>query len=328
MTRVLVTGGAGYVGSHCVKAATAAGHTCIAYDSLLFGHRDLVLWGPLVVGDVRDTAAIVRAMREHRIEAVMHFAALAYVGQSVTEPARYYDVNIGGTRSLLDAMVETGVKRLVFSSTCAVYGEPETVPITEATPPRPINPYGYTKLACERMIDDYGRAYGISGAKLRYFNAAGADPACEIGEDHTPETHLIPLVLDAAMGRRPSISVFGSDYATPDGTAVRDYIHVGDLARAHVKALEHLIAGRGSLTCNLGTGSGISVAELIATARKVTGREIPVVMSPRREGDPATLVADPSAAHALLGWRAEWSSPTDILTDAWRWHLKRFGDRS
>lgn len=325
MTRVLVTGGAGYVGSHCVKAATAAGHDCVVYDNLLFGHRDLVRWGPLIEGDVRDRAPLVRTMKVHRIEAVMHFAALAYVGQSVTEPALYYDTNINGTRSLLDAMVEAGVKHLVFSSTCAVYGEPSDVPIMEATTPRPINPYGFTKLACERMIEDYGRAYGIAGAKLRYFNAAGADPACEIGEDHTPETHLIPLVLDAAMGRRASISVFGSDYPTPDGTAVRDYIHVADLATAHVKALSLLLGGNVGFTVNLGTGSGISVAELISTARQVTGREIPVVHAPRREGDPAALVADPSAARQLLGWRAERASPAIILQDAWRWHVKRFG---
>jgi UDP-glucose-4-epimerase GalE len=324
MTRILVIGGAGYVGSHCVKAAAAVGHDCVVYDSLLFGHRDFVRWGPLIQGDVRDRSALVAAMRQHRIEAVMHFAALAYVGQSMTDPARYYDVNVNGTRTLLDAMVEAGIRTLVFSSTCAVYGEPGTVPITEATLPRPINPYGFTKLVCERMIEDYGRAYGICGAKLRYFNAAGADPEGEIGEDHNPETHLIPLVLDAAMGRRPAISVFGDDYPTADGTAVRDYIHVADLAAAHVKALGLLLEGKPGFTVNLGTGSGISVAELIAAARQVTGRGIPTMMAPRREGDPAVLVADSSAAQRLLGWRAERVTPAAILIDAWRWHQRRF----
>lgn len=327
MTRILVVGGAGYVGSHCVKAAAAAGHDCVVYDSLLFGHRDFVRWGPLIQGDVRDRSALASAMREHRIEAVMHFAALAYVGQSMTEPARYYDVNVNGTRTLLDAMVEAGIRPLVFSSTCAVYGEPDKLPITETTPPCPINPYGFTKLACERMIEDYGRAYGICGAKLRYFNAAGADPDGEIGEDHDPETHLIPLVLDAAMGRRPSISVFGSDYPTADGTAVRDYIHVADLAAAHVKALGLLLEGKPGFTVNLGTGSGISVAELIAAARQVSGRDIPTIMTPRREGDPAVLVADPGAARRLLGWRAEHVTPAAILGDAWRWHRRRFAER-
>ena len=327
MTRILVVGGAGYVGSHCVKAAAAAGHACVVYDSLLFGHRDFVRWGLLIQGDVRDRSALVAAMREHRIEAVMHFAALAYVGQSMTEPALYYDVNVDGTRTLLDAMVEVGIRPLVFSSTCAVYGEPDTVPITESTTPHPINPYGFTKLVCERMIEDYGRAYGICGAKLRYFNAAGADPDGEIGEDHDPETHLIPLVLDAAMGRRPSISVFGSDYPTADGTAVRDYIHVADLAAAHVKALGLLLEGKPGFTVNLGTGSGISVAELIAAARQVSGRDIPTIMAPRREGDPAVLVADPSAAQRLLGWRAERLTADAILGDAWRWHQKRFAGR-
>lgn len=325
MTRILVVGGAGYVGSHCVKAAAAAGHDCVVYDSLLFGHREFVRWGPLVQGDVRDRTTLVAAMRQHRIEAVMHFAALAYVGQSVTEPALYYDVNVNGTRTLLDAMVEAGVRPLVFSSTCAVYGEPDKMPITEATLLRPINPYGFTKFACERMIEDYGRAYGICSAKLRYFNASGADPDGDVGEDHTPETHLIPLVLDAAMGRRPSIRVFGSDYATPDGTAVRDYIHVSDLASAHVKALGVLLAGEPGFTANLGTGSGISVAELVATARQVTGRDIPTIMAPRREGDPAVLVADPGAAQRLLQWRAERVTPETIVEDAWRWHQKRFG---
>jgi UDP-glucose-4-epimerase GalE len=263
-------------------------------------------------------------MREHGIEAVMHFAALAYVGQSVQHPSVYYDVNVNGTRTLLDAMIETGVAKLVFSSSCAIYGEPQAIPITESTNSSPINPYGYTKLVCERMIDDYAAAYGIRSAKLRYFNAAGADPDGELGEDHSPETHLIPLVLDAALLRRRAISVYGDDYGTPDGTAIRDYVHVTDLAAAHVLALDVLQSDRSSFAVNLGGGKGVSVAELISWAREITARDIAVQIEPRRVGDPAVLVADPAAAMRILGWRALRSSPAVILGDAWKWHKKRF----
>lgn len=236
MARVLITGGAGYVGSHCAKALATAGHEGIVFDNLTFGNREFVRWGPLIEGDIRDAAALDAVFRAHRVDAVMHFAALAYVGESVTEPSRYYDINVHGTRVLLDAMVRAEVPAIVFSSSCAIYGEPDHVPIVETTRLDPINPYGFTKLVCERMMDDFGRAYGLKSARLRYFNAAGAEPTAEIGEDHRPETHLIPLILDSAMGRSSQIKVFGTDYSTPDGTAIRDYVHVTDLARAHVLA--------------------------------------------------------------------------------------------
>jgi UDP-arabinose 4-epimerase len=232
MARILITGGAGYVGSHCAKALGELGHDGVIFDSLLFGHREFVRWGNLIEGDIRDAAALDAVFAADRFDGVMHFAALAYVGESVTAPGKYFDVNVNGTRVLLDAMVRAGVRTIVFSSSCAIYGEPVSMPITENTAPNPINPYGFTKLVCERMMDDFGRAYGLKSARLRYFNAAGADPAAEIGEDHDPETHIIPLVLDAAAGMRPAVTVFGTDYPTPDGTALRDYIHVCDLARA------------------------------------------------------------------------------------------------
>lgn len=325
MKRILVTGGAGYVGSHCVKRAAEAGYQCVVFDSLVHGHREFVRWGPLVEGDIRNRAQIEDALVAHRIDAVMHFAALAYVGQSVTDPAAYYDVNVRGTLTLLDAMRRTGINHLVLSSSCAVYGEPAQMPISETTVPAPINPYGYTKLVCERMIEDYGRAYGLRSVRLRYFNAAGADQQAEIGEHHDPETHLIPLVLDAAAGRRPAISVFGTDYPTPDGTCVRDYVHVADLATAHVAALAHLAAGGEDISVNLGTGRGVSVGELIAACRRVTGRSIAVQQSPRRPGDPAVLVAARGRAGEVLGWQPVRSDLETIIADAWRWHCKRFG---
>lgn len=325
MARVLIVGGAGYVGSHAAKALAAAGHEGIVFDNLSRGHRAFARWGRLVVGDIRDQAALDAAFKSQPFDAVMHFAALAYVGESVMNPGLYYDVNVGGTRTLLDAMISAGVNNLVFSSTCATYGEPSTAAISEDTPLNPINPYGMTKLVCERMMDDFGAAHGLRSMRLRYFNAAGDDPDLDIGEDHEPETHLIPLVLDAAMRRRPSISVFGSDYSTPDGTAIRDYIHVVDLADAHVRALQYLLDGGVTGAVNLGTGRGVSVTELISTARTVTGRDIVTIASPRRPGDPAQLVADPSRARALLGWSARRSDIQTILSDAWAWHMKRFG---
>ena len=327
MARILITGGAGYVGSHCAKRAAESGHDCIVFDSLVNGHREFVRWGPLVEGDIRDGAALEAAIRANKIDAVMHFAALAYVGQSVTEPAIYYDVNVNGTRILLDAMLRAGVRHIVLSSSCAVYGQPDDVPIRETTPARPINPYGFTKLVCERMIEDYANAHGLTAAKLRYFNAAGADPTCRIGEDHDPETHLIPLVLDAAIGRRASVSILGTDYPTPDGSCIRDYIHVEDLADAHVRAVAHLLGGGDSLTVNLGTGSGISVIEVVELAKEITGLDIVAKHEPRRAGDPARLVAAPGRALELLGWKAQRSDPVALLEDAWRWHSQRFGNR-
>jgi UDP-arabinose 4-epimerase len=324
MARILVTGGAGYVGSHCAKALAAAGHEGIIFDSLLFGHREFVRWGKLIEGDIRNAAALDAVFAAYRIDAVMHFAALAYVGESVTTPGRYYDVNLHGTRILLDAMVRAGVSGIVFSSSCAVYGEPKLMPISESAPLNPINPYGFTKLACERMMDDFGVAHGIRSVRLRYFNAAGADPSCEIGEDHDPETHLIPLVLDAALGVRAAVQIFGADYETPDGTAIRDYVHVSDLARAHVLALQYLLDGGQSISVNLASGQGVSVRKIIDTASAVTGVAIDARDSPRRPGDPSILVAEATRARQLLGWSAERSDLATIIADAWRWQMIRF----
>ncbi len=324
MAHILVTGGAGYVGSHVAKALAHAGHEVIVIDSLIYGHREFVKWGPLIEGDIRDAATLQGVFSRHNIDAVMHFAALAYVGESVSSPGKYYDININGTCVLLEAMANASVGAIIFSSSCAVYGEPDRVTITEATPTDPVNPYGFTKLVCERMMDDFERAHGVSSIRLRYFNAAGADPDGEIGEDHTPETHLIPLALDVAQGRRESISIFGTDYSTFDGTAIRDYIHVTDLADAHVRALTHLLDGGKTMSINLGTGRGVSVSEVIKAARSITARDIRVEVAPRRLGDPAQLIADPGYAEKILGWVAQRPDIQTILTDAWRWHQFRF----
>ncbi len=322
MSRILVTGGAGYVGSHCCKALAEAGYEPIVFDNLSMGHESAVRWGPLIRGDMRDADALRSAIEETKPEAVLHFAALALVGESTAHPERYYAVNVGGTLNLLEAMRLSGVQRIVFSSTCAVYGEPERVPITEDLPRRPINPYGESKLACEWMMDDFDRAHSIRSVRLRYFNAAGADPAAEIGEWHEPETHLIPLVIDTALGLHREVSIFGTDYPSADGTAVRDYIHVVDLAAAHVAALRHLVEGGASAAVNLGTGRGASVREVIDAVEAVAGRRVTVKEAPRRAGDPPVLVADPSRAEALLKWRAK-ADLTKIVEDAWRWHKKR-----
>jgi UDP-glucose-4-epimerase GalE len=327
MARILITGGAGYVGSHCAKAASAKGHQIVVFDSLVFGHREFARWGELITGDIRNGDTLDAIFANHRIDAVMHFAALAYVGESVTNPGKYYDVNVNGTRILLDAMVRGGVDKIVFSSSCATYGEPAAVPIDESTRQNPINPYGFTKLICERMMDDFGRAHGLRSVRLRYFNASGAEPTAEIGEDHDPETHLIPLVLDAAIGRRPDVTVFGTDYPTPDGTAIRDYIHVCDLARAHTLAIEHLLDGGETVAVNLGNGKGASVREVIDTVRRVTGRDVAARDAPRRSGDPAVLVADARKARDVFGWVAQRSDLATIIADAWRWHGSRFGAR-
>jgi UDP-glucose-4-epimerase GalE len=319
---ILVTGGAGYIGSHACKALARAGHRPVVYDNLSRGHRHAVRWGPLVEGDIADRSRLGAALADHRVAAVMHFAAYAYVGESVSDPSLYYRNNLCGTLALLDAMREAGVGEIVFSSTCATYGTPDAVPIGETAPQRPVNPYGETKLAIERALHWYGQAYGVRSASLRYFNAAGADRDGEIGETHEPETHLVPLVLQAALGRRPAIEVYGTDYPTPDGTAIRDYIHVDDLADAHLRALERLRAGGGSLALNLGTGQGHSVREVIATAEAVSGRKIPVRNAPRRAGDPPALVADPGAAEKTLGWRAQYSGLDTIIRTALAWHAR------
>jgi UDP-arabinose 4-epimerase len=320
---VLVTGGAGYIGSHACKALAQAGYVPVTYDNLSRGNRHAVRWGPFVEGDVGDRAAVVAALRAHGVSAVMHFAAFAYVGESGTEPALYYRNNVVGTLTLLDAMREAGVDCIVFSSTCATYGLPDAMPIAETTPQRPVNSYGETKLAIERALHWYGLAYGLRSVALRYFNAAGCDRAGEIGEEHDPETHLIPLVLRAALGSGPPVSVFGTDYGTPDGTAVRDYIHVEDLASAHVRALEHLAAGGGSAAVNLATGRGYSVREIIAAVARAVGHDVPQREAPRRAGDPPALVADPGLAAELFGWRAECSDLDTIIGTALAWEKRR-----
>jgi len=325
VARVLISGGAGYVGSHCAKALAAAGHEIIVFDNLSRGHREFVRQGTLVQGDIRDVAALDAVFESHRFDAVVHFAALAYVGESVVRPSPYYDVNVHGTRVLLEAMVRANIGILVFSSSCAIYGEPARIPVDESTPLNPINPYGFTKAVCEQMMDDFGRAHGLKSARLRYFNAAGAEPTGEIGEHHEPETHLIPLVLDAALGLKPAVQVFGTDYETPDGTAIRDYVHVCDLARAHVLALEHLLARGDTFAVNLASGRGASVREVIDHASAITGIKIVAHDRPRRPGDPAVLVADATLARELLGWSTFSSDLATIVADAWRWHQIRFG---
>lgn len=303
--RILVTGGAGYIGSHCCKALAEAGCTPVTFDNLSRGHADAVKWGPLVEADLRDRARVLAALREHEIEAVVHFAAFAYVGESVGSPQMYYDNNLGGMMGLLSAMQEADVRNIVFSSSCATYGTPAGLPIAETCPQLPINPYGRTKLACEWMLRDAETAWGLRHVALRYFNAAGADPEGQACERHNPETHLVPLVLMAAFGEIDTLNVFGTDYDTADGTCVRDYIHVDDLARAHVMALGYLGRGGGSDALNLGTGRGVSVREVIAAVEQVTGRPVPVTYGSRRAGDPAELFADPARAQDVLGFRAE-----------------------
>ncbi|HEX5452716.1 MAG TPA: UDP-glucose 4-epimerase GalE [Stellaceae bacterium] len=322
---ILVTGGAGYVGSHACKALAAAGYRPVVYDNLARGHRAAVRWGPLVQGELSESARLAAAMREHDVTAVMHFAAFAYVGESVENPERYYSNNVGGTLALLAAMREAAISPIVFSSTCAVYGVPDRVPIAETQAKAPLSPYGETKLAIERALHWYGGAYGIRHAALRYFNAAGADPDGEIGENHDPETHLIPLVLRAALGTARPVEIYGTDYPTADGTAIRDYIHVADLADAHVRALKRLLDGGDSIAVNLGTGQGCSVREVIAAVERVGGRKVPCREGPRRAGDPPELVADARLANALLGWRPRQSDLDTIIRTALAWETRTGG---
>jgi UDP-arabinose 4-epimerase len=329
MSTVLVTGGAGYIGSHTCKALARAGYRPVAYDNMVYGHAQAVKWGPLEQGDILDAARLSEVIKASGARAVIHLAAFAYVGESVADPAKYYRNNVAGTLTLLEAMRDCGMDRIVFSSTCATYGVPDMLPITEETPQRPVNPYGASKLMIERILADYQRAYGLKSVALRYFNAAGADPDGELGEDHNPETHLIPLVLDAASGRRPHITIFGDDYDTADGTCIRDYIHVSDLANAHVLALrglENETLRRNAY--NLGTGQGHSVASVLHAAKQVTGRNIPVVKGPRRAGDPAVLLADPSRAKADLGFSPDFPRIEDMLLSAWRWSIRKNGPLS
>ncbi|MBE9213553.1 UDP-glucose 4-epimerase GalE [Plectonema cf. radiosum LEGE 06105] len=325
---ILVTGGAGYIGSHTVLALKQAGYEVLILDNLVYGHRDLVeqvLQVELIEGDTSDRDLLDKLFATRNIAAVMHFSAYAYVGESVTDPAKYYRNNVIGTITLLEAMLAASVKKFVFSSTCATYGVPEMVPMPEDHPQNPINPYGATKLMVERILADFNEAYDFRSVRFRYFNAAGADPSGLLGEDHNPETHLIPLVLQTALGKRESISIFGTDYPTKDGTCVRDYIHVSDLADAHVLGLEYLLKGGDSDFFNLGNGNGFSVKEVIEAAQLITGKEIKVVECDRRPGDPPALIGSAQKAHKILGWQPQYTSLKDIITHAWEWHQKRHG---
>lgn len=317
---ILVTGGAGYIGSHTVAELLDRGKDVVVLDNLQSGHREALLGGKLYEGDLRDKALLAKLFAENEIEAVIHFAANSLVGESMQQPVKYYDNNVYGTLCLLEAMDAANVRRIVFSSTAATYGEPEKVPIEESDLTQPTNVYGETKLMMERMIDWFDKVLGIKYVSLRYFNAAGAHDSGRIGEDHRPESHLIPLILQTALGQRPSISVFGDDYNTPDGTCVRDYIHVSDLADAHLLAVEHLIAGGESNIFNLGNGQGFSVKEVIEQVREVTGRDFEVVMSPRRAGDPGVLIASSDKARSVLKWQPTRSSLDNIIRSAWAWH--------
>lgn len=316
---VLVVGGAGYIGSHMVRLLDRTGHRVVVLDNLSTGFAAAVTAGELIVGDMKDRPLVEQVIGDHKIDSVMHFAACALVGESVVDPAKYYLNNVAATLELLEAMRRCAVKKMVFSSTCATYGEPAVVPIDESTKQEPVNPYGFTKLVIERTLDDYANAYGFGFAALRYFNAAGASPDGGIGEDHAPETHLIPIVLQVALGQRRQITVYGDDWSTPDGTCVRDYIHVDDLAAAHLASLERIKLGQG-LKINLGTGKGYSVREIIETCREVTGIDIPEVIGPRRPGDPPKLIADASLAKTVLNWEPEYRLPKPIIETAWDWH--------
>ena len=319
MARILVTGGAGYIGSHACKALACTGHEPVVLDNLSQGHRSLVRWGPLEIGDIADASCLDSVFRRHRPDAVMHFAAVASVGESVGNPCLYYRNNVGGTLNLLDAMRRHGVPTLVFSSSCAIYGSPDAGPIREDQSPKPVNPYGASKLMAERILSDFDAAHGLRSVSLRYFNAGGADPEGEAGESHDPETHAIPLLLMAASGRVAQFDVFGTDYPTHDGSAIRDYVHVSDLATAHVSALEHLLRGGSSMTVNLGTGSGTSVMQLIDAVERVVGRSVPRRLQPRRPGDPPILVAATDMAGSLLGWRPRFVELDDMISSAFAW---------
>jgi UDP-arabinose 4-epimerase len=322
-SHILVTGGAGYIGSHTCKALAEAGYTPVVLDNLSEGHRWAVKWGPLVVADISDSARVSKTIQEYDIRAVIHFAAHAYVGESILQPRKYFDNNVTKTLALLDTLLEAGITKLVFSSSCATYGIPQKLPINEDHPQHPINPYGASKLFIEKILHWYERAYGMRHMNLRYFNAVGADPDGEIGEEHAPETHLVPLVIAAALGMTPAVEVFGTDYDTEDGTAVRDYVHVCDLATAHVKALNHLLVGGASASVNLGTGRGYSIRDVISAVEAVSQRVVPVIEGRRRSGDPPALIADPKLGQSLLKWRPLKSDLYTSVRTAWEWHQAR-----
>jgi UDP-glucose 4-epimerase len=320
--KVLVVGGAGYIGSHMVKMLSRAGHQVTTLDNLSNGYRDAVKYGDFIEGDIADVGLLNKLFTQNLFDGVMHFASYIQVGESVEKPSMYYRNNVTNTQVLLDAMVEHGIKNFIFSSTAATFGEPEYTPIDEAHPQKPINPYGHSKLMVEQILRDFDHAYGLTSVSLRYFNAAGADPDGELGERHIPETHLVPLVLQAASGRRGNITIFGVDYDTPDGTCIRDYIHVNDLCSAHLLGLEHLVAGGESKAFNMGNGQGYSIKEVIDVAKKVTGNDFSVSLGERRDGDPARLVADSTLLQKELGWKPEYADLETIIRHAWAWEQK------
>jgi UDP-glucose 4-epimerase len=315
---ILVVGGAGYIGAHMVKMLLATGYRVVTLDNLSGGYRDAVLGGDFVFGDIADREGLERLFAGYNFAGVMHFASFIQVGESVQKPGKYYQNNLAATLNLLDAMVAHGVKTFIFSSTAAIFGEPRYTPIDEQHPKQPINPYGLSKWMIEQILADYDRAYGLKSVCLRYFNAAGADPDGQLGERHVPETHLIPLVLQAASGRRDAITVYGQDYDTPDGTCIRDYIHINDLCQAHLLALEQLLSGAESAAYNLGNGAGFSVKQVIEVAKEVTGKAIPVLMGERRGGDAARLVADSKRAQTVLGWQPQYADLATIIAHAWQ----------
>jgi UDP-glucose 4-epimerase len=321
--QILVVGGAGYIGSHMAKWLVNNGHEVVVLDNLSTGHATAARYGRFVTGDLADRAGLESLFARHTFAAVMHFGAFSQVAESMADPARYYANNVANTLNLLEVMHAHDAPVLVFSSTAAVYGDPETVSLREDHPLRPINPYGRSKRMVEEILEDYGKAYGLRWAALRYFNAAGADPDGELGEQHDPETHLIPIILQVAAGKRSELALYGDDYDTPDGTCIRDYVHVLDLCAAHVRAMEHLLAGGVSRAWNLGNGSGFSVAEVLSVARSVTGKEIPARVMPRRPGDPARLAADSAAARQLLGWETQFAELETIIHHAWHWECSR-----
>ena len=320
--KVLVVGGAGYIGSHMVKMLSLAGHDVVTLDNLSNGYKDAVKYGEFIEGDIADAELLNNLFSKTAFDGVMHFASYIQVGESVEKPSMYYKNNVTNTQVLLDAMLEHGIKSFIFTSTAATFGEPEYIPIDEAHPQKPINPYGHSKLMVEQILADFDHAYGLKSVSLRYFNAAGADAEGELGERHIPETHLVPLVLQAASGRRDNIAIFGTDYDTPDGTCVRDYIHINDLCSAHLLGLEHLVAGGDSKAYNMGNGQGYSIKEVIDVAKKVTGNDFEVKLAERRDGDPAKLVADSSLLQKELGWAPQYTDLETIIRHAWEWEQK------